>query len=82
MNFAQVARLLAGFALFFSVVQCCMIGIAWFEVVENPEFRPVHGFVWGAGVGLAIALGLGLLRMGGNGECQAGHEGEGGRAGL
>ncbi|MCA8943500.1 MAG: TrkH family potassium uptake protein [Planctomycetes bacterium] len=68
MNFAQVARLLAGFALFFSVVQCCMIGIAWFEVVENPEFRPVHGFVWGAGVGLAIALGLGLWGRGASHE--------------
>ncbi|MHC5063387.1 MAG: TrkH family potassium uptake protein [Planctomycetota bacterium] len=64
MNLAQVARILTGFTLFFSIIQGLMIIYALFEEGVAADISPVLGFGVGAGVGLAVS---GLLWFAGRG---------------
>ncbi len=64
MNLAQVARILTGFTLFFSIIQGLMVIYALFEDGVAADISPVLGFGVGAGVGLAVA---GMLWIAGRG---------------
>lgn len=62
MNLAQVGRILSGFALFFSLLQCVFLVVALCEGEVPVGISPVAGFAGGAGIGLLTAL---LLWMAG-----------------
>lgn len=54
MNFARIARLLGGFALFFALVQLVPLGMALCEAPTR--FETVSGFAAGLGIGLAVSV--------------------------
>lgn len=59
MNLGQVARILSGFCLFFSLLQASMLAVAFLEQDDASPFDSTRGFIWGAGIGLALAALLG-----------------------
>lgn len=59
MNLALVARLLAGFTLFFTALTVVPLVLALTET--DPAHDTVGGFAWAIGVGAVSALGLRLL---------------------
>ena len=62
MNLAQVARLLSGFILFFTLAQTIPLVVALLEPQMLNGIRPVGGFVAGISLGLVVS---GLLWFGG-----------------
>ena len=63
MNLAQVARLLSGFILFFTLAQCIPLAMALLEgEPTDGGTRPVDGFVAGILLGLLVSV---LLWLGG-----------------
>ena len=57
MNLAQVARVLAGFVLFFSLSQSACLAVAiWGDRAAPAGMHPLGGFIAGVGIGLLIAL--------------------------
>jgi trk system potassium uptake protein TrkH len=62
MNLALVARLLASFTLFFTVLTAIPLGVAVFEAPSAHD--TVAGFAWTIGAGALIALGLRLYGHG------------------
>ncbi len=62
MNLAQVARLLSGFILFFTLIQTIPLVVALVEPGTLNGIHPVGGFVAGLSLGLLVS---GLLWLGG-----------------
>jgi trk system potassium uptake protein TrkH len=59
-NLAQVARLLSGFILFFTLAQSIPLAVALAEPQVVNGTRPVAGFLAGIGLGLVVSLFLWL----------------------
>ena len=68
MNLAQVARILSGFVLFFSLSQAIPLAVAiWGDGEGAPGLSPIEGFTAGMTVGLLAAL---LLWLAGRSQRQ------------
>lgn len=67
MNFRHVARVLAGFVAFFSVVQLVPLALALRESSDG-AFSTQQGFLAGIGIGALLAAALAALGRGAQGE--------------